>query len=78
MVPGAYTVAGACDFNGINMTRPRTFYVYSVRREVRNHDSLSGDIYRRGQKVLMMMMSKLLAMNKRSLAMVPEWSACSQ
>lgn len=26
---GAYTVAGACDFNGINMTKPRTFYVYS-------------------------------------------------
>lgn len=26
---GAYTVAGACDFNGINMTRPKTFYVYS-------------------------------------------------
>ncbi|GAX75187.1 hypothetical protein CEUSTIGMA_g2631.t1 [Chlamydomonas eustigma] len=26
---GAYTVAGACDFNGINMTRPRTFYVFS-------------------------------------------------
>jgi len=28
---GAYTVAGACDFNGINMTRPQTYYVFSVR-----------------------------------------------
>lgn len=26
---GAYTVAGACDFNGIAMTEPRKFYVYS-------------------------------------------------
>lgn len=26
---GAYTVAGACDFNGIAMTRPRLFYVFS-------------------------------------------------
>lgn len=24
---GAYTIAGACDFNGINMTKPKTFYV---------------------------------------------------
>lgn len=29
MVPdfGAYTIAGACDFNGIPMTRPKTFYI---------------------------------------------------
>eukprot|EP00798_Chlamydomonas_sp_ICE-L_P008081 gene8080-1323_t len=26
---GAYTVAGACDFNGIEATRPNMFYVYS-------------------------------------------------
>lgn len=26
---GAYTVAGSCDFNGINMTSPRKFYVES-------------------------------------------------
>jgi len=25
---GAYTVAGACDFNGINLTNPRKLYVY--------------------------------------------------
>jgi ornithine decarboxylase len=27
---GAYTVAGACDFNGLEATRPRTFYVVSA------------------------------------------------
>ena len=29
MIPrfGAYTLAGACDFNGINMTNPRIFYL---------------------------------------------------
>ena len=27
---GAYTVAGACDFNGINMTQPLKYYVYSM------------------------------------------------
>jgi ornithine decarboxylase len=26
---GAYTVAGACDFNGIAMTQPRKFFVFS-------------------------------------------------
>lgn len=26
---GAYTVAGACDFNGINMTQPSKFYIFS-------------------------------------------------
>ncbi len=26
---GAYTVAGACDFNGIEFTHPNKFYVYS-------------------------------------------------
>jgi len=26
---GAYTVAGACDFNGIAMTQPKVFYVHS-------------------------------------------------
>jgi ornithine decarboxylase len=26
---GAYTVAGACDFNGIAMTHPTVYYVYS-------------------------------------------------
>ncbi len=26
---GAYTVAGACDFNGIEFTAPKKFYVYS-------------------------------------------------
>jgi ornithine decarboxylase len=26
---GAYTVAGACDFNGIEFTTPNKFYVYS-------------------------------------------------
>eukprot|EP00798_Chlamydomonas_sp_ICE-L_P029191 gene29191-31091_t len=26
---GAYTVAGACDFNGIEATKPKTFYVFS-------------------------------------------------
>ena len=26
---GAYTVAGACDFNGINMTHPNSFCVFS-------------------------------------------------
>jgi ornithine decarboxylase len=25
---GAYTIAGACDFNGINLTNPRKLYVY--------------------------------------------------
>ncbi len=27
---GAYTVAGACDFNGIEFTTPNKFYVYST------------------------------------------------
>ncbi|KIY94784.1 ornithine decarboxylase 1 [Monoraphidium neglectum] len=26
---GAYTVAGACDFNGIAMTEPAKYYVFS-------------------------------------------------
>lgn len=26
---GAYTIAGACNFNGISMSQPKTFYVYS-------------------------------------------------
>lgn len=26
---GAYTVAGACDFNGIEFTTPNKFYVFS-------------------------------------------------
>ena len=26
---GAYTVAGACDFNGIEFTSPTKFYIYS-------------------------------------------------
>ena len=30
MAPGAYTVAGACDFNGIGMTHPNKFYVFSA------------------------------------------------
>ena len=37
---GAYTVAGACDFNGINMTRPKTFYVYSDSPVDRDADQL--------------------------------------
>lgn len=28
---GAYTVAGACDFNGIEFTTPNKFYVFSER-----------------------------------------------
>lgn len=28
---GAYTVAGACDFNGIAMTQPNKFYVFSAQ-----------------------------------------------
>lgn len=28
---GAYTVAGACDFNGIGMTHPNKFYVFSAQ-----------------------------------------------
>lgn len=28
---GAYTVAGACDFNGIAMTQPNKFYVWSCQ-----------------------------------------------
>lgn len=27
---GAYTVAGACDFNGIAMTQPNKYYVFSM------------------------------------------------
>lgn len=34
---GAYTVAGACDFNGIGMTTPRLFYVYSDHMAGREH-----------------------------------------
>lgn len=29
MFAGAYTVAGACDFNGIEFTTPSKFYVFS-------------------------------------------------
>lgn len=28
-IPPSFCLAGACDFNGINMTRPRCFYVFS-------------------------------------------------
>jgi ornithine decarboxylase len=28
---GAYTVAGACDFNGIAMTQPNKYYVFSAQ-----------------------------------------------
>lgn len=37
---GAYTVAGACDFNGIGMTTPRLFYVYSDHMAGREHVQL--------------------------------------
>jgi ornithine decarboxylase len=39
---GAYTVAGACDFNGIGMTTPRMFYVYSDHMAGSEHLCVEG------------------------------------
>lgn len=40
---GAYTVAGACDFNGIGMTTPRLFYVYSDHMAGQEHVQAEGN-----------------------------------